>query len=113
MNKNVYQPYFLKSENRWVCGHGGSQSRENVMAVIKDKNAQTYQSIDIDSGLGIGGINNDQSMPTIPSIEALERVQRMEDTDIVCKRCHSSKNFDGAMFTTMAGSGICDDCTDC
>lgn len=65
---------------------------------------------DTDSGLGIGGIGNDQSMPVIPSARAISRVQRMRDTDIVCKKCGASKNFDGAMFTTNAGSGICDDC---
>ena len=61
------------------------------------------------SGLGIGGINNDQSSPVIPSARALERIQRMHDTDIVCRRCGASKNFDGAMFTT-GGGDICDDC---
>lgn len=68
------------------------------------------QSMDIESGLGIGGINNDQSMPTIPSLRALDRVQKMHDTDTVCRRCGASKNFGGAMFTTLGGSGICDDC---
>lgn len=65
---------------------------------------------DTDSGLGIGGINRDQSMPMIPSARAIERAQRMAATDTVCKRCGASKNFDGAMFTTLGGSGICDDC---
>lgn len=69
-----------------------------------------YQSMDIDSGLGIGGINNDQSMPIIPSLRAMERVQKMHDTDTICKRCGQSANFDGAMFTTLGGSNICDDC---
>jgi len=61
------------------------------------------------SGLGIGGINNDQSLPEIPSAQALERVQRMTDTDVICRCCGASKNFDGAMFTT-GGGNICDDC---
>jgi hypothetical protein len=65
---------------------------------------------DIDSGLGIGGINNDQSMPTIPSVSALEKIQEMHDTDIICKRCGASQKFDGVMFTTLGGSNICDDC---
>lgn len=68
------------------------------------------ESHDTDSGLGIGGIANDQSMPTVPSARALARVQRLSDTDTVCRRCGASKHFDGAMFTTIAGSGICDDC---
>jgi hypothetical protein len=71
------------------------------------KNTKLY---DTDSGLGIRGINNDQSLPTIPSEHEIERLQQMQDTDIVCKRCGASKNFDGAMFTTLGGSGICDDC---
>ncbi|MFA5836189.1 MAG: hypothetical protein WC837_04450 [Bellilinea sp.] len=65
---------------------------------------------DTDGGLGIGGINNDQTLPIIPTTEALERVQKLHDTDTICRRCGASKNFDGAMFTTMAGSEICDDC---
>jgi hypothetical protein len=69
-----------------------------------------YQSMDIDSGLGTGGIDNDQSVPIIPSLRAIERVQKMHDTDTVCKRCGQSANFDGAMFTTLCGSNICDDC---
>ena len=75
-----------------------------------DAQKSEWQSMDIDSGLGIGGINNDQSMPFIPSARAIERVQKMHDTDTICKRCGASENFDGAMFTTLGGSGICDDC---
>jgi hypothetical protein len=69
-----------------------------------------FEPHDTDSGLGIGGIKNNQSLPIIPSEQAIERVQKMHDTDIVCKRCGASKNFDGAMFTTLGGSRICDDC---
>jgi len=65
---------------------------------------------DSDSGLGIGGINNDQSMPFIPSAAAIGRVQRLHDTDTICRRCGASKNFGGAMFTNFSGSNICDDC---
>ena len=66
--------------------------------------------MDIDSGLGIGGINNDQSAPFVPSVAAIERMQRLHDTDTVCRRCGASANFDGAMFTTLGGTNICDDC---
>jgi hypothetical protein len=72
-------------------------------------NNKTNNTDDTDSGLGIGGINNDQSLPTIPSEQAIERVQKLYDTDIVCKHCGASKNF-GGMFTTLAGGNICDDC---
>ena len=71
---------------------------------------QEWQSMDIDSGLGIGGIANDQSAPFVPSAAAIERVQRLHDTDTVCRRCGASKNFDGAMFTNFGGGNICDDC---
>ena len=67
-------------------------------------------SIDIDSGLGIGGINNDQSAPIVPSIRALKKLEKMVNSDVICKRCGGSKNFDGAMFTTLCGGNICDDC---
>jgi hypothetical protein len=65
---------------------------------------------DTDSGLGIGGIGNDQSMPHIPSEKSIAKVQEMHDTDTICRRCHASQNFDGAMFTTLGGTNICDDC---
>ena len=65
---------------------------------------------DTDSGLGIGGINDDQQIPAIPTAQAIKRVQQLRNTDTVCRRCGASKNFDGAMFTTLAGSNICDDC---
>lgn len=68
------------------------------------------ESWDADSGLGIGGINNDQTMPIVPSVAAIARVQRMHDTDTVCRRCGASAHFDGAMFTTLGGTNICDDC---
>jgi hypothetical protein len=64
---------------------------------------------DTDSGLAIGGINNDQSMPIIPTERAIAKAQYMLDTDVICRRCGASRNFDGAMFTTVGGN-ICDDC---
>jgi len=62
--------------------------------------------------LGIGGIGvfTENEMPIIPSARAMARAERLEKTDIICRRCGASKNFDGAMFTTDASSGICDDC---
>ena len=78
--------------------------------VIVGAQIGSVEFMDTDSGLGIGGIGNDQSMPTVPSARAFARVQRLSDTDTVCRRCGASKHFDGAMFTTITGSGICDDC---
>jgi hypothetical protein len=83
---------------------------KNTPKPAPTSSAHRWQSMDIDSGLGIGGINNDQSMPIIPSVRAIERVQKMHDTDTICRKCGASKNFDGAMFTTLSGSDICDDC---
>lgn len=62
--------------------------------------------------LGIGGIGvfTENEMPTIPSSAALARMKRLQETDIICRRCGASKNLDGAMFTTDASSGLCDDC---
>lgn len=99
-------------------GVAGNQTRKLMRELNKQKPAtapdqpktQEWRSVDVDSGLGIGGINNDQSMPTIPSVRAIERVQKMHDTDTICRKCGASENFDGAMFTTLGGSNICDDC---
>lgn len=85
-------------------------SAESTVEAVQPAPANTWQSMDIDSGLGIGGINNDQTAPLVPSVAAIERVQRMHDTDTVCRRCGASANFDGAMFSTLGGSNICDDC---
>lgn len=86
----------------------GHLATENGHSVASKQTVATA-SWDTDSGLGIGGINNDQSMPIIPSAQAISRMQQMHDTDTVCRRCGASKNFGGAMFTTVGGN-ICDDC---
>jgi len=64
--------------------------------------------MDSDSGLGIGGINNDQSMPIIPSAEAIGRRMEAEKSAKVCRKCGES-SLDGARFTN-GGGNICDDC---
>jgi len=60
---------------------------------------------------GIGGIGvfSENEMPIIPSVAAIERMEKLEKTDVICRRCGASQNFDGAMFTT-SGTNICDDC---
>lgn len=65
---------------------------------------------DFDGGFGIGGLGRHVEKPIIPSVEAIERVERMEQRATYCKRCGQSDVFDGAMFTTDASSGLCDDC---
>lgn len=104
-NKRLF--YVRKPDGNGCAMVGKSCAVEVVKAEvhIPDEHPADFSH----SGLGIGGINNDQSMPVIPSVQAIERVQRMHDTDIICRRCGASKNFDGAMFTT-GGGDICDDC---
>lgn len=113
MTKNVYRPHKL-GNGQWVVGFGGTMNKTEAIAEIEKLNsrpmAASIEFPDTDSGLGIGGINRDQSMPVIPSIAALERIEKMTKTDIVCKKCGASQNFGGAMFTTLRGSRICDDC---
>lgn len=98
-------------ENPYLLDDGFyySEALLSAESPTKAQQPQEWQTMDIDSGLGIGGINNDQSAPFVPSAAAIERVQRLHDTDTVCRRCGASKNFDGAMFTTVGGN-ICDDC---
>lgn len=92
---------------RWRDAERAAKLRNSkVVFTSVDAILSTWDS---DSGLGIGGINDDQSMPFIPSERAIARVQRMADTDVICRRCGASKNFSGAMFTTVGGN-ICDDC---
>jgi hypothetical protein len=66
---------------------------------------------DFDSGgFGIGGLGRYEEPPVIPSAKALERYERLEKRATYCRQCGQSDVFDGAMFTTLAGSGLCDDC---
>ena len=95
---------------RWRCTPIAVVEPEWCHVVQQNDNHDETRAHDFSrSGLGIGGINDDQTLPIIPSVAAIERVQRMHDTDIICTRCGASKNFDGAMFTT-GGGDICDDC---
>jgi len=61
------------------------------------------------SGLGIGSLGRHIEDPVIPSLAALKRIEKAEETMRVCRRCHCSDLYDGAMFTT-GGGDICDDC---
>jgi len=62
------------------------------------------------TGLGIGGLGSYVEDPIIPTVAQMERMERLERQDRRCRRCHQSETFDGAMFTTDARSGLCDDC---
>ena len=61
------------------------------------------------SGLGMGGLSTYEEQPIIPTIAQIDHAQHLMDTDIICRKCGASMNFDGAMFTT-GGCDICDDC---
>jgi hypothetical protein len=64
-----------------------------------------------DAIMGIGGVGifEENEVPVVPTVAALKRIEWMQETDVICRRCGASKNFDGAMFTT-GGGNICDDC---
>lgn len=61
--------------------------------------------------IGIGGIGvfAENEMPVIPSAAAIERQIARESAAVRC-RCCGSSSLDGAMFTTLGGQPICDDC---
>jgi hypothetical protein len=67
------------------------------------------KTIDFDRGFGVGGLTRHVEDPVIPSEAVMQRIERLEETDVVCRRCGASMNFDGAMFTT-GGGDVCDDC---
>jgi hypothetical protein len=61
-----------------------------------------------DSGLGIGGLGQHVEEHA-PTTQEIERQVIAERTTQRCSRCGASE-LSGAMFTTDAGSGVCDDC---
>lgn len=106
-NKNVFQPYFLKHENRWVCGFGGSQSQAEVRAICAERNAaiaaekapKAYESYE-NPTFAIGGINAGDGAEVQTAWPQYGRR---------CKVCGEYESI-GARFTTLPESGICDDC---
>lgn len=62
--------------------------------------------------LGIGGIGifAENEKPTIPTARQIERMERLDREAIRCRICGQTDIFDGAMFTTIRGGDICDDC---
>jgi len=47
-NQNVYQPHFLSSESRWVCGFGGSQSQDEVKTICAQRNGHKTPDVTIE-----------------------------------------------------------------
>lgn len=106
-----------KAENRRVIFPGVTgpgeytySERDNLYLPIAA--APTSDEASQDSGIiGIGGIGiyAENEMPYIPSVASIERYNRRVRQATVCRRCGAS-SLDGAMFTTIAGGDICDDC---
>jgi len=86
---------------------GDEQAQPDVPAQTLVDSVVSYDFSE--SGLGIGGLATYQETPMIPTVAAIERVERLEAEMIVCRRCGASDVFDGAMFTD-GGGDICDDC---
>jgi len=89
----------------------------NGLAIVSPDDVEEIEATDEEnpcdfshSGLGIGGLAHYEEPPFVPSAAAIERVEEMERRARYCRKCGQSDVFDGAMFTTDAGSGICDDC---
>lgn len=99
--------HFGNLEHRTTCQCCGHQLAEPAEMPTATATSADYHGI-----MGLGGIGayTENEIPIIPNEAALERIERMERTDIVCRRCGASQNFDGAMFTADRNSGICDDC---
>ena len=109
---------FINQEQAYMLvPNGGTMTRAEATAERNRLNAQPavkpeQQESPHDfssSGLGIGGLGNYDEPAIIPSVKAIEREQYLFDTDVVCRKCGASKNFDGAMFTN-GGGDVCDDC---
>lgn len=78
----------------------------------RNNQPEPEQSIESYGIMGIGGIGTyeENEMPQIPTVAQIERQERLERQATCCRRCGRSDVFDGAMFTTLGSSGICDDC---
>jgi hypothetical protein len=124
MARQTYGVMWVQAEGKYMVCFSGGMTKQEARAEKARLNAglaartgggdeaptpATQQAPDFDGGFGIGGLGRHEETPIIPSVKAIERVQRMHDTDVICRRCGSSKNFDGAMFTT-GGGDVCDDC---
>lgn len=64
---------------------------------------------DFDSGMGIGGINRIEETIPQPSSKTYQAQMQRINTARKCRKCGSTE-LEGAMFTTLPSSGLCDDC---
>jgi len=83
-----------------------------------NEEAHRYERIDVSSssespydfsasGLGIGSLGSHIERPATPTAAQIRH--EAIRTIVRCKRCRKTY-YDGAMFTTDFGSGLCDDC---
>ena len=80
----------------------------NVSDEIQDPPRQSAAQ-DFDRGFGIGGLGRFEEEPFVPSVQAMRRQAERESRTTICRRCGES-SLDGAMFTTIRGGNVCDDC---
>ena len=103
-----------------ICGRNLRSYDSGLLPIILEqhtrdehaKQANEAPANEYHGVMGIGGIGTyaENEMPVIPSVAAIECMERMEARARYCRRCGQSDVFDGAMFTTDRGSGLCDDC---
>lgn len=93
-----------KVNGKYALTVDGELSKSDAKAKRSRLNAELGTS-----GLGIGGLGSHTEQAPAPTAEMIGRVEQMEREAMVCRSCGSSE-LSGAMFTTMASSGICDDC---
>lgn len=79
----------------------------HVVEVVEEKPTEGRDFSE--SGLGIGGLATYEEPVIVPTMPQLAALERLAAAEIICKRCGAS-SLDGAMFTTLGGEPICDDC---
>lgn len=87
-----------------------SEADNEFYPIAQDATAQVVEQADFDGGFGIGGLSRYIEDPIIPTVKQMERQDQMERKAQYCRSCGCSDIFDGAMFSTDASSGLCDDC---
>ena len=106
----------MKSRNCPTCGTKLSAGTETILDAAMSQHTKREHPPEENpadfshSGLGIGGLGSYQEPPFIPTLTQMERMERLEAEATTCRRCGQDDVFGGAMFTTDASSGLCDDC---
>ena len=101
----------MKSRNCPTCGTELSAGTDAVLDIAMSQHTKREHPADFShSGLGIGGLGSYQEPAFIPTIAQMERMEQLEASATTCRRCGQDDVFGGAMFSTDASSGLCDDC---